>query len=216
MVAIVFHRSNRPALRCAFHRMQLRLKRRGLERRLHFFAEAAARAEQSQAHGYDGNRKAVGDFLRRVMHDVAKQAGLAKIRRKLKNCVGEHAAHFTAGALLFGIGGFCLEQGCEGLLGTAARLLEREMFAVAALAQSVDRSVAGDAREPGAKVVGVVFTDSGKLIEARPGFQQGFLAHVFGVGEVAGDAASALKQCRNVRRHHFAEGFAIAATSAGK
>lgn len=81
-----------------------------MERQFHFLAEAATRAEQSQAHGDDGNRKAIGDFLRRVVHDVAEQAGLAKIRGKLKDRVGEHAAHFAAGALLFGIGGICLEQ----------------------------------------------------------------------------------------------------------
>ena len=88
------------------------------------------------------------------------------------------------------------------------------MFAVAALAQRVDRSIARDAREPCAEVVGVVFAGSGKLIEARPRLEQRFLADVFGVGDIAGDAACALKQRRNVGRDHFGEGFAIAAAGA--
>src|SRR5580704_1206893 len=88
------------------------------------------------------------------------------------------------------------------------------MFAVAALAKRVDGSVARNAREPGAEIVGVVFAISGKLIEARPRFEQSFLAHVFGVGDVSSDAASALKQRGGIRRNHFGEGFAIAAAGA--
>ena len=184
------------------------------QRVFHFFAEPAARAEQAEAHGDDGNREALGDFLGRVMHDVAKQAGLAQIRWELKNCVGQFAAHFAPGALLFRVGGMRCEQRCERFFGIAAWLLERKMFAVAPLAQCVDRSIAGDAREPGAKVVGVVFAISGKLVEARPRFEQRFLADVFGVGDVACDAACALKQRGDEGRHHFAESFAIAAACA--
>lgn len=90
------------------------------------------------------------------------------------------------------------------------------MLTIAALAQGVNRSVSGDAGEPCAEIVGVVFAISRKLIEARPRFEQRFLAHVFGVGDVAGDAACALKQSWNVGRYHFAECFAIAATGARK
>lgn len=185
-----------------------------LERLLHFFAEAAARAEQTQAHGDDGNRKALGDFLRRVVHNIAQQAGLAQVGGKLEDRVGEHAAHFAAGALLFRICGFCFEQSRERFFGVAAWFLEREMPAVATLAQCVNGSVTGDAREPGAKVVGVVIAVSGKLIEARPRLEERFLADVFGVGDIPGDAAGALKQRRHVGRDDFGKGFAIAAAGA--
>jgi len=192
-----------------FHRPDL-----GLKRFFHFFAQATAGAEETKAHGDDRNRKAVGDFLRRVVHDVAKQAGLSEVRGKLKNCIREFAAHFAARALFLGISGMRGEERGERFFGVAAGFFKREMFAVAALAQCVDGSVAGDAREPRAEVVGVVFTISGKLIEARPCFQESFLANVFGIGDVASDAASALKQRWDVRRHHFGEGFAIAAACA--
>ncbi len=81
---------------------------------------------------------------------------------------------------------------------------------MAALADHVDRGIGGDARNPGVQVVAVFTRFADKLFEARHHFQESVLAHIFGVGGIAGKAQGPQVQAGRVRQDQLGERFAVA------
>jgi len=179
-------------------------------------AQPSVRSEEPQAHGYRRDPQPRGDFVRGILQNIAQQTDLAQVRRKARDGAGQEHALLAAGVALFGIVGARGKPAAESVLGDHPGFFERDVLPFAALADQVDRSIRRDARDPGMQVILAVILLSRKLVEAGKRFQEGFLAGIFGVRRIAGQAQGAPVEPRPVRQDHFGEGFAIAESGVGQ
>jgi len=79
--------------------------------------------------------QAAGDFLRRIVKDVAKQTSLPQVRWELHNRFRQQPPHFAACAAFLGILLFGGDAAAQRLVAFAFALIERSDLAVTALAQ---------------------------------------------------------------------------------
>ena len=168
------------------------------------------RSEKPQTHRHRRNPQSLGNFLGRVLEDVAQQARLAEIRSQLGDRGGHQLAHFAPREAFFGIVLARRHVASQRFVARTGRLFEREQSPVAPLADHVDRGVRRNARNPSVQVVPVFTRLAGKLLEPRHGLQEGILAHIFGVGRIASQPQRPQVQPRGVRQNQFSQGFAIA------
>jgi hypothetical protein len=57
----------------------------GMQRLFQLLSKAPPCAKQTQPHGHNGNLQPIGNFLRRILHDVAQQTCLPQIRGQLQD-----------------------------------------------------------------------------------------------------------------------------------
>ena len=176
----------------------------------HFFVQPAMRAEKPQPHRHRRDSQPVGNFLRRVLQNVAQQADLPQIGRKLRDRAGQQRAHLAPRESFFGIFSTSGELFGEIVPGLAAVFFQGNEHGIATLAKQVDCRIRGNARHPGVQVVLLIVGIAGELIEPREGLQHGLLARVFRVGRILRQPQCAPVKSRRIRLHKLGERRAVA------
>jgi hypothetical protein len=175
-----------------------------------FFMQPPMCAEKPQAYRYAGYAQPFGNFLRGVLQNIAQQADLPEVRRKLGDRAGQERAHLAPSVTFFGIllaGG---ELFSEIVPGLAAVFLQGNEFGIAALAKQVDRCIRGDSRDPSVQAALRFVRIAGELIEPGEGLQQGLLLCVLRVGGIPRQPQCAAVKSRRIRKDELSERSSVA------
>lgn len=151
-------------------------------------AQTTVRTEKPQSDGNSRDAEARGNFVRGVLQYIAQQTNLPQIRREARDSSGDKTSHLLPGVMLFGIIAARGEAAANGFFVRGSRFFQRNVFALATLANQVNRGVRGNARYPRMEIVFAFVLLPGKLAEARKGFKESFLTRIFGVRGITGHA----------------------------
>ena len=174
------------------------------------FLQPAMRAEKPQPYRYTGYTQPLSNFLCGVLQNIAQQADLPEIRRKLGDRTGQERSHLAPSVAFFGILLAGRDLFGEVVLGVAAVFLQRNESGTAPLAKQVDRCIRRDPRDPGVQVVLPFVRIAGELIQPRKSLQQSLLLCVLRVGGIPRQTQRAAVKSRSIRKDELGERGSVA------